>query len=156
MLTIRDLIKTDETARKFADIKDVIGRQKKRSALHDLSTVCNLRCNGCFYFSSNQHRVREETDLGRIAAFIEAEKAAGIAYAILIGGEPSLSLDRLKVWTDRIPCTVATNGMKKIPRDQFPGLRIGISLWGVGEVRGGSENRAPLLYLQYSQLQSVL
>ena len=134
MKTIKDLIRDETIAKKFDEIKTVIGVRKKRSALYDINTICNLKCKGCFYYSSRQDAVQEETDPGKIAAFIEAEKAAGISYAILIGGEPSLSLDRLALWYDCIKCTVATNGIEKIPRERFPDLRIGVSLWGEGEV----------------------
>ena len=97
MKTIHELILDETIAKKFDEIKNVIGVQKKRSALYDINTVCNLKCNGCFYYSSKQNEVAEETDLRRIAAFIESEKAAGIAYAILIGGErmPHVDVDAL-------------------------------------------------------------
>ncbi|MDJ0765096.1 MAG: radical SAM protein [Myxococcota bacterium] len=130
MLTIKDLIKDEETSKKYTQIKNMAGVGGMRSSIYDVNNTCNLRCKGCFYFSSDQHRLNDEKDLGKLGAFIEQEKARGVNYAILIGGEPSLSLDRLDVWYERIKCASATNGIKIIPRDRYPKMRIGISLWG--------------------------
>jgi MoaA/NifB/PqqE/SkfB family radical SAM enzyme len=130
VLTIKDLIKDDETRRKYDDLKKMAGLGGMRSSIYDVNNKCNLRCKGCFYFSSDQHEVDDEQDLGKLKEFIEEEKARGVNYAILIGGEPSLSLDRLDVWYANIKCSSATNGIRKIPRDRFPEMRVGISLWG--------------------------
>jgi len=104
-----------------------------RSSIYDVTNRCNLRCKGCFYFSSDKDEVFDEPDLKRLEAFIESEKARGVNYAILIGGEPALALDRLDVWYRTIKCSAATNGIKRIPRDRYPAMRFGISLWGSGE-----------------------
>jgi hypothetical protein len=74
--------------------------------------------------------VADEKDLGKLKAFIEKEKERGVNYAILIGGEPSLEPERLDVWYANIKCSSATNGLKKIDRDRFPKMRVGISIWG--------------------------
>jgi len=101
-----------------------------RSSIYDVTNRCNLRCKGCFFFSSDQHHVSDEKDLGKLKAFIEKEKARGVNYAILIGGEPSLEPERLDVWYANIKCSSATNGLKRIERNRFPTMRFGISLWG--------------------------
>ena len=131
MLTINDLIKDDETRRKYDAIKaTMVGTGGMRSSIYDVNNICNLRCKGCFYFSSDQHKVDDQKDLDALKAFIDAEKARGVNYAILIGGEPSLSLDRLDVWYANVKCSAATNGLKRIPRERYPNMRFGISLWG--------------------------
>jgi len=130
VLTINDLIKDDETRRKYDAIKAMVGTVGMRSSIYDVNNICNLRCKGCFYFSSDQHKVDDQKDLDALAAFIESEKARGVNYAILIGGEPSLSLDRLDVWYANVKCSAATNGLKRIPRERYPNMRFGISLWG--------------------------
>lgn len=130
MLTIKDLIKDAETRTKYEDIKKMAGIGGMRSSIYDVNNVCNLRCKGCFYFSSNQHEVEDEKDLGKLQAFIEKEKERGVNYAILIGGEPSLTPERLDVWYSNIKCSSATNGLKKIDRERYPLMRVGISLWG--------------------------
>ncbi|MEN6637631.1 MAG: radical SAM protein [Smithella sp.] len=66
-----------------------------RSSIYDLTNRCNLRCKGCFFFSSGEHRVAEERDIGKWEQFIDREKERGVNLAILIGGEPTLCMDRL-------------------------------------------------------------
>jgi hypothetical protein len=63
-------------------------------------------------------------------AFVDREKARGVNLAILIGGEPTLYLDRVAVFYQRLPSYCATNGLIKIPRDRFPDMMVGISIWG--------------------------
>jgi len=108
-----------------------ISRLNIRSSIYDVTNRCNLRCKGCFFFSSREHKVaEEEMDLDKWKAFIEKEKHRGVNLAILIGGEPTLCLDRVKAFYTRIPTICATNGLIKIPRDQFPEMIVSISLWG--------------------------
>lgn len=104
-----------------------------RSSIYDVTNRCNLRCKGCFFFSSGEHHVQEETDLKKWEAFIDREKARGVNLAILIGGEPTLCMDRVEAFYKRIPSYCATNGLIKVPRDRFPDMMVGISLWGGGE-----------------------
>jgi len=101
-----------------------------RSSIYDVTNQCNLRCSGCFFFSSNEHQVTEETDTAKWADFVRQEKERGVNLAILIGGEPTLHLDRVEAFYAQLPSYCATNGQIKIPRDRFPDLMVGISLWG--------------------------
>ncbi len=102
-----------------------------RSSIYDVTNRCNLRCKGCFFFSSGEDRVAvEEYDTGKWEAFVDREKARGVNLAILIGGEPTLCLDRVEAFYKRVPTFCATNGQIKLPRDRFPDLMVGISLWG--------------------------
>ena len=59
--------------------------------------------------------------------------ARGVNLAILIGGEPTLCLDRVEAFYKRLPTFCATNGLIKVPRDRFPEMMVGISLWGDAE-----------------------
>ncbi len=104
-----------------------------RSSIYDVTNRCNLRCRGCFFFSSGEDHVQEETDLKQWEAFIDREKSRGVNLAILIGGEPTLCMDRVEAFYKRIPSYCATNGLIKVPRDKFPDMMVGISLWGGGE-----------------------
>jgi organic radical activating enzyme len=104
-----------------------------RSSIYDLTNRCNLRCKGCFFFSSGEHHVTEEMDIKKWEQFIDKEKARGVNLAILIGGEPTLCMDRLAAFYKRLPTYCATNGLIKVPRDKFPEMMVGISLWGGGE-----------------------
>jgi MoaA/NifB/PqqE/SkfB family radical SAM enzyme len=108
-----------------------ISKLNIRSSIYDVTNQCNLRCKGCFFFSSDEHKAAEdEKDISKWQSFVDKEKARGVNLAILIGGEPTLYLDRMEAFYKRLPTFCATNGIKKIPRDRFPDLPIGISLWG--------------------------
>jgi hypothetical protein len=108
-----------------------ISRLNIRSSIYDVTNRCNLRCKGCFFFSSDEHKAApEEMDVRNWEAFVDREKARGVNLAILIGGEPTLYLDRVAVFYQRLPSYCATNGLIKIPRDRFPDMMVGISLWG--------------------------
>ena len=37
-----------------------------RSSIYDVTNRCNLRCKGCFFFSSGEHHVTEEMDINKI------------------------------------------------------------------------------------------
>jgi organic radical activating enzyme len=102
-----------------------------RSSIYDVTNRCNLRCKGCFFFSSGEHKAaQEEMDLQKWRDFIAREKERGVNLAILIGGEPTLCLDRVEAFYRQLPTYCATNGQIKVPRDRFPEMMVGISLWG--------------------------
>jgi len=102
-----------------------------RSSIYDVTNRCNLRCKGCFFFSSGEHEAaREEEALSRWENFVDCEKERGVNLAILIGGEPTLFLDRIEAFYRRVPTYCATNGLIRVPRERFPDLMVGISLWG--------------------------
>jgi len=108
-----------------------ISKLNIRSSIYDVTNKCNLRCKGCFFFSSGEHKAAaEEMDIKKWEAFIDKEVDRGVNLAILIGGEPTLYLDRVEAFYKRLPTFCATNGLIKIPRDRFPDLMLGISLWG--------------------------
>ena len=108
-----------------------ISKLNIRSSIYDVTNRCNLRCKGCFFFSSGEHKVApEEMDIKKWETFIENEMKRGVNLAILIGGEPTLCLDRVEAFYKRLPTFCATNGVIKVPRERFPDMMIGISLWG--------------------------
>ena len=91
-----------------------------RSSIYDVTNRCNLRCKGCFFFSSGEHKVEEEMDVKKWEDFIDQEKGRGVNLAILIGGEPTLCMDRVEAFYKRLPTYCATNGLIKIDRKKFP------------------------------------
>ncbi len=108
-----------------------ISKLNIRSSIYDVTNKCNLRCKGCFFFSSGEHKAAdEEMDVGKWKRFIDDEMKRGVNLAILIGGEPTLYLDRVEAFYKRLPTFCATNGLIKVPRDRFPDMMVGISLWG--------------------------
>jgi len=126
MNTVRSLL-DDEWYERYRRIS----RLNIRSSIYDVTDRCNLRCKGCFFFSSDEHKVaKEEKDPTRWGEFIEREQERGVNLAILIGGEPTLYMDRIEAFYKRLPTYCATNGQIKVPRDRFPDMMVGISLWG--------------------------
>src|SRR5512137_246132 len=95
-----------------------ISKLNIRSSIYDVTNKCNLRCKGCFFFSSDEDQVAaEEQDLGRWEAFIDQEVSRGVNLAILIGGEPMLRPDRVEAFHRRLPTFCATNGLIKADRE---------------------------------------
>ena len=108
-----------------------ISKLNIRSSIYDVTNQCNLRCKGCFFFSSGEDMVaNDEKDIKKWEEFIDKEKKRGVNLAILIGGEPTLYLDRVEAFYKQLPTFCATNGLIKLPRERFPDLVVGISLWG--------------------------
>jgi hypothetical protein len=108
-----------------------ISKLNIRSSIYDVTNQCNLRCKGCFFFSSDEHKAAsDEKDIKKWITFVDSEKKRGINLAILIGGEPTLYFDRIEAFYKKLPTFCATNGLIKVPRDRFPDMMIGISLWG--------------------------
>ncbi|MBU4262444.1 MAG: radical SAM protein [Proteobacteria bacterium] len=126
MITVSSLL-DDHWYKRYKEIS----RLNIRSSIYDVTDHCNLRCKGCFFFSSGEHKAAsEEKDVSLWHAFVEKEMARGVNLAILIGGEPTLCLDRIEAFYKRLPTFCATNGLIKVPRDRFPDMMVGISLWG--------------------------
>ena len=109
---------------------------------YDIANTCNLRCEGCFYYSGD-HAFKGEVDLSeeQMDRFFAAEAARGVNYAHFGGAEPSLVQDRLVAAYRHIKRgTIYTNGIVRIaPEIRY---RIHISLWGNEEtdhkLRGAS------------------
>jgi len=111
-----------------------ISRLNIRSSIYDVTNRCNLRCRGCFFFSSGEHEVAsEENDIEKWYGFVEKEMERGVNLAILIGGEPTLCLDRVEAFYKKLPTFCATNGLIKVDRNRFPDMMVGLSLWGDAE-----------------------
>jgi hypothetical protein len=107
----------------------------------DLTSRCNLRCEGCFYFDGDDYKqATEQEDLAAWRAFFEDQASRGVTFASLAGAEPALEQDRLGIANQYIPRgAIFTNGTIKIrPSINYS---IVISIWGdpetTGAFRGG-------------------
>lgn len=113
-----------------------------RSISLDLTHECNLRCNGCYYFDEGMDKI----NLGNSnldTAFqdlVWSEKKRGTNFVTVVGGEPSLRLDRLKIIYENFKLNVATNGLTKIPFNDFEHMPIGVSVWGDHKTDAKSRN----------------
>ena len=88
------------TSCKFTDIiADPIIRERwekvrryffLRESTYDMTNRCNIRCEGCYYFTGEKQFAKENLDAGAWHQLMSAEKARGITFAVLAGAEPSL------------------------------------------------------------------
>jgi MoaA/NifB/PqqE/SkfB family radical SAM enzyme len=103
-----------------------------RSISLDLTHDCNLRCDGCYYFEEGMDKIAENNSNLDIAfhELVRNELKRGTNFVTVVGGEPSLRLDRLKIIYDNFKMNVATNGLTRIPVVGFENMPIGVSVWG--------------------------
>ncbi|MGI5150874.1 radical SAM protein [Plantactinospora sp. CA-294935] len=99
-----------------------------------LTTTCNIRCKGCWYFEGGfDGAVRETSDPVLIAEFVDSLVARGVTQATLIGGEPTLVPARIAPFVERLPyITISTNGLRPVPRAGLENIAVAISLFGGG------------------------
>ena len=82
------LLANPELAERYRKVKSYF--YMKESA-YDVTSVCQLRCDGCYYYEGDKSHVQDNKDPEAWRAFFEGEKARGITYVVLAGAEPSVS-----------------------------------------------------------------
>jgi hypothetical protein len=115
------------------DLKTRYSKIKKyfniRESAYDVTSTCQLRCEGCYYFQGDKYQVKDNSDEAAWRAFLSSERARGINFVNLAGAEPALVPHILRAAYETIPTgTIFTNGLKRIaPEIRY---RIHISVWG--------------------------
>jgi len=104
-----------------------------RAITLDITHDCNLKCQGCYFFSEDMNRFKPPSE-EEVARFIVSEKKRGTTFISVLGGEPSLMPTRLKKFHDNFQILTFTNGLKKIPYKGFENMSIALSLWGDSEL----------------------
>lgn len=101
-----------------------------RPSQYDLTSTCNLHCEGCLFFSGSDYLGHADVDeAAAVERFFAAEAARGVRYGYFGGAEPSLVQDKLVVAARHLPWGVVfTNGTQRIS-DEVP-YRIHVSVWG--------------------------
>jgi organic radical activating enzyme len=103
-----------------------------RESTYDMTTRCNIRCDGCYYYEGDKQFAKPNENPEAWRTLMEEEKKRGITYVVLAGAEPSLVPDILDVCYEQIPLgCIATNGFKRI--HESIGYKIHISVWGNDE-----------------------
>jgi hypothetical protein len=100
-----------------------------RESTYDMTNRCNIRCEGCYYYTGEKQFAEENLDEAAWSRLMQAEKERGITFAVLAGAEPSLVPQLCRICSEHIAHgAIASNGLKAIPRDID--YRIHISVWG--------------------------
>ncbi|GGB23679.1 hypothetical protein GCM10011505_01120 [Tistrella bauzanensis] len=117
--------------------------RKIRVSEYHLTNACNIRCKGCWFFEyGHDTATREAKDLEALEAFLIKEtKERRVNAALVIGGEPTLFPDRLKLYVKHMAhVTISSNGLRRLPMEGFENVAVGLTLFGGGpmddELRG--------------------
>jgi Radical SAM superfamily len=108
-----------------------------RASEFHVTNACNLRCEGCWFFVfEHDTATKEVKNLDQLDAFLgDLKVSKRINAALVIGGEPTLVLDRLRLYRKHFRyLTISTNGLKPLPRAGFEDVAVGITLFGGGRL----------------------
>jgi MoaA/NifB/PqqE/SkfB family radical SAM enzyme len=125
-VTFKQILSNPEINTRWLKVKDYFFL---RESTYDMTSRCNLRCEGCYYFEGDKQNTIDERNPDKWRALLEAEKKRGITFVVLAGAEPGLVPELCKACYDVIPLgCIASNGMKPFPADI--GYKIHVSVWG--------------------------
>lgn len=132
-----------DLAERVQVIRDM-NRRVKACEVH-LTTTCNIRCKGCWYFEGGfDTAVPETSDPAVISAFVDRLVADGVTQATLIGGEPTLVLNRVTPFVEKLPyITISSNGLRPLPKAGFENVAVAISLFGGGPLDDDLRSHRP-------------
>ncbi|MCP4196082.1 MAG: radical SAM protein [Proteobacteria bacterium] len=125
-VTFKQILSNPEINARWLKVKDYFFL---RESTYDMTSRCNLRCEGCYYFEGDKQNTIDERNPDKWRTLLEAEKKRGITFVVLAGAEPGLVPELCKACYDVIPLgCIASNGMKPFPADI--GYKIHVSVWG--------------------------
>ena len=99
-------------------------------SVYDITSNCNLNCEGCYYYEGegNLNGSKQLPDEEWVSFFSE-EKARGVNFPHIAGGEPSLRPALLlKAWEIWKQGAIYTNGTLPVEKDI--NFKIIVSIWG--------------------------
>ena len=123
-------VQTDETGRALRDPPD-LGPGRHRSALVNVTNVCNLTCKHCFVFrDENPKDPRDKIDDATLLHQLRVLRDRhGIEFMLFMGGEPMIRRDVVLEGMKLFPsASIVTNGTYGIP--SAPGCVVTVSLDG--------------------------
>lgn len=128
---VRDYCQADpQIARRYDSAKQVV-RAFRTPSFYEVSTRCNLYCEGCYYFENSDKSasfVDGNRDMEEWRGFFAQEAARRVSMAYFVGAEPALHQDRLVAAAPYFPHgNIGTNGTIRMDAD-VP-FRIGVSAW---------------------------
>jgi len=100
-----------------------------RESTYDMTRRCNIRCNGCYYYTGDKQHTEDNRDPEAWRSLMRRERERGITFVVLAGAEPSLVPELCRVCYEEIDLgAIATNGLEPIAADI--GYKIHVSVWG--------------------------
>jgi hypothetical protein len=127
MSRLRHYLEDPFLRRLYEEIRDA---GPVRSISLDITSKCNLRCSGCYYFAEGMDRHSDHRNEAAFDEFLDREAERGTNFVTVVGGEPALEPERLRKIYARFKMSVASNGLIPIPRQGLEELPIGVALWG--------------------------
>lgn len=118
-----------EVFARYKKVKNYI-RAFRKPSFYEVSTRCNLFCEGCYYFESPEISATEDPnfEVKKWEAFYRYERERKVSMAYFIGAEPALHQDRIVAAREYFPYgNIGSNGTIKIT-EEVP-FRIGVSAW---------------------------
>jgi len=106
-----------------------------RSSEYHITNACNLRCRGCWFFEYGYDRAsREMLSLDDWSEFVRRQSQQNnVSAALLIGGEPTLHLDRIRIFVEHMPfVTISSNGLRPLPKQGFENVAVALTVFGGG------------------------
>jgi len=84
----------------------------------DVTSKCNLSCNHCFYFKNPEYVPVTELSLEEWEAKLKEIYKNGIRRLCIVGGEPSLKIEVLRLANNIFPyIDICSNGLIRIPEE---------------------------------------
>lgn len=125
-LNFSSILESPDIAARFHKVR---GQFFLRESTYDMTSRCNVRCEGCYYYEGDKQNARDNVAPEAWRSLMRAEKERGITFVVLAGAEPALVPDLLEICYGEIPLgAIATNGLVGIPKSV--GYRIHVSAWG--------------------------
>jgi Radical SAM superfamily len=104
-----------------------------RAAYVEVTTRCNLRCEGCYYFDGGYDQIADNRSAGEWDTFFAGLASQGTRFIYLVGAEPSMEPERLAIAARHIRRgLIGTNGTRRI--DSSIPYKLHISVWGAPEM----------------------
>ena len=132
-MTSKLIGRSADMAERFAHVRKY--SRSIRASEYSLTSACNIRCTGCWFFEHGFDDTRDEMDTAVLRRFIESEVARGVNTALLIGGEPTLFPHRVAEYVRAMQhVTISSNGLQPLPLEGFEHVGVALSLFGGGPV----------------------
>jgi MoaA/NifB/PqqE/SkfB family radical SAM enzyme len=125
-VTFAAILKNPDIAARFQQVRRYFFL---RESTYDMTSRCNVRCDGCYYYEGDKQHAQDNVDVAAWRDLFRAEKARDITFVVLAGAEPALVPELLEACYAEIPLgAIASNGLVRIP--ESVGYRIHVSVWG--------------------------